>query len=285
VTKVEVYTSKQDVDTLEIVDANRPDLDFLHVVNIEGLDPVTASVSSTALPFTDVGVISGEEVPARNIVLTVSPDPDWSTFKPEELRVILYQYFTPKSTVKLVFTTEELTYPVEIYGEVEACEYNQYSEGATYQISIICPDPYFTSTHEETVTGTAISFDSWPPDPEAPIVIDSQIPIGFRVTLADGYETGELYIQVGDPSVSTFHMSVVENPNPNTFEMDSRSLHKKARTIAVDTGIFTNLLGKIESGYQSIWPILQPGSNIFAVMGDVAGNDWVVKYFNRYTGL
>lgn len=284
--KIEAYTSRQDVAALEIVESNMPWADLLHISNVDGLDSVTTSISTTILPSADLSLISGEEVPARNIVLSVVPDPDWSTWTPEKLRRLVYAYFTPKSKVRLVFYTDELD-PVEIYGTVETCAYNQFTPNPEYQISIVCPDPYFVAVEATTITGVVISPEDWPPSD--PILIAGDISVGCLVKIADGYGTGELFIQSGDPSISTFHTIVdseTPNPTPNIFEMDSRPLKKRVRVYETATGLITNLLGKLQPGYEAVWPVLEPGSNLFAVMGDTTvGSFWELTYFEKYDGL
>jgi hypothetical protein len=186
----------------------------------------------------------------------------------------------------MVFTTDEIDYPVEITGEVESVEYDQFSEDATYQISILCPDPYFTSTHEKEIDGEIISFDSWPPSD--PVSIGGDVPIGCRVKIDDGFAYGDLFVQSGDPSISTFHVVVgsdVPNPTPNVFEMDSRPLKKKVRTYQSGTGSITNLLRNLQPGFEAVWPVLEPGNNLFAVMGDSVGTSWRLLYFERFSGL
>lgn len=284
--KIEAYTSRQDVAALEIVEANTPWTDKLHISNVDGLDPVPTSISTTGLPSADLSLISGEEVPARNIVMTIVPDPDWSTWTPEKLRRLVYAYFTPKSQVRLVFYTDELD-PVEIYGTVETCSYNQFTPEPEYQVSIICPDPYFVAVEATTIEGEVIYPEDWPPSD--PISIGGDVPIGCVVKLLDGYEYGELFVQSGDPSISTFHLIVdsdFPNPTPNIFEMDSRPLKKKVRIYETGTGLVTNLLGKLQPGYEAVWPVLEPGNNFFAVMSsDYAGYSWQLTYFEKYGGL
>jgi len=280
--KVEVYTSSQDVPTLEINEEHRPELDLIHIVSIDGLDPVKASVSTMTLSDTDEGIVTGTEVPSRNIVLTLRPDPDWSNWTPEQLRRLIYAYFIPKSQVRLVFYTDELD-SVEIFGTVESCSYNQFIKDPEYQISIICSDPYFKAIEATEISGTVIEPEDWPPS--EPITIEGDIPVGFELKLSSGYDSGELTVQVGDPSISTFHLIVSTLPNPNIFEMNSKPLRKFVRTVEIDTGIITNLLGSLEPGYGSVWPILRPGDNLFAVMGSMVGDAWELKYFPKFGGL
>lgn len=281
--KIEAYTSRQGVDTLELIDTPLPWRDFLHIVSVDGLDPVTASISTTGLPSADLSLISGEEIPARNIVLTLAPDPDWSTWTPEELRRLVYSYFMPKYKVRLVFYTDTRD-PVEIYGEVEACSYNQFAPDPQYQISIICPDPYFVSVAESIVTGLVTSLMSG----TFGYLNGTDVPIGCVLKIVEGYESGELVIQSGDPSISSFRLIVdyaSRNPMPNIFEMDSRPLKKKVRVYNSDTGTVTNLLRKLQPGFEGVWPVLEPGNFGFAVMGDTTGIPWQLTWFEKYGGL
>lgn len=279
-TSVQVYSSSKLADTLTFDPSGPVEADFVQVLNIDGLDPVTASIDMVSSGNTDGAVDMNPQVPTRNIVLTLRPNPDWTNWTPESLRQFIYNYFIPKSQVKLVFHSDEIGVPVEILGMVESCGANPFTRDPQYLVSIICPDPYFVTSDPVVVSGTIISTEDWPTD-KTTISLDGNIPIGIELKLDDGFDN-ELYIQVGDPSaVGIFHMlgSVT-----GILFMGSVPLNKYLRSGNPANGTFENRLYELQLG--SIWPTLRPGDNDFAVMsGFSIGNAWELTYYPKYGGL
>jgi|GEM_PF-2266010 len=290
VNSLTVYSSSQLVDTFSLSESGI-DYDAFQILNIEGLDPVKATVNTTSLASVDGESLTGETVPTRNIVLTIRTNPDWNTNFQEGLRKQLFDYFTPKNTVRLVFSTDEFD-DVEIYGVVEGVDANPFTQEPQFVISIICPDPYFVKVTPTVITGSVVSPESWPTED---IGIDGQVPVGFKLKTISPSEDpgfhilGTLIVQVGDPSISTFRLDDQTDASPDfmMFVMDSRPLHKYIRLVNLTSGIFKNVLNGLEE--TSVWPLLQPGSNHFAVMaegsGAIVGFGWELTYYAKYGGL
>lgn len=278
--KVEVYSSSKLTSSLTVDGSAPVETDFIQILNIDGLDPVKATIDVVNSGNVDGAVSLDPQVPTRNIVLTLRPNPDWNSWTPEALRQFLYSYFIPKTDVKLVFTSDEIGVPVEIIGTVEGCDANPFTKDPTYLVSIVCPDPYFVTSDPVVVDGAIIASEDWATS-KTTISLAGNIPIGIELKLTDGF-SNELIVQVGDPSaVGTFTMlGSVEG----ILYLGSVPLNKYLRSGNPDNGTFVNRLYELQLG--SKWPILRPGNNDFALMsGFSAGNAWELIYYPKYGGL
>ena len=92
-TQIKAYSSLQSAPTLYLSEIGRAESDLIQIRNIEGLDPVVASVGTAPYGASDGEAYVGSSVLSRNIVLTLHPNPDWNTWSHEALRRLLYAYF------------------------------------------------------------------------------------------------------------------------------------------------------------------------------------------------
>lgn len=132
------------------------------VTNIEGLGPVVADFASASYPFWPGGVIQNYNVGMRNIVLTLSYRPDYSEGGTVDgLRNELYRFFPPGFSMDLRFrksVDNSEVYRIQCY--VESHEPDIFARDPTVKISLICPDPYFSSIKSTTLSGmTAMTID------------------------------------------------------------------------------------------------------------------------------
>lgn len=124
------------------------------VKNIDGVDPVRATISTTSYANQDGGFYQSAKTEMRNIVLTIGYRPDLTSgMSIQEIRRSMYSVFDPKARVKLRFIdTDEA--PVEIEGFVESHETSIFSRDPEVQISILCPDPYFKEIRPVSISST-----------------------------------------------------------------------------------------------------------------------------------
>jgi Phage tail protein len=280
-TMVRAYSSWQNADKILLDPAGREETDLFQIQDISGLGPVKAAVNTSPLGSLDGDVYVGSSVSFRNIVLSIKPNPDWDTWSFEALRRLLYEYFTPKQQIRLVFETDEIS-PVEIFGYVEHIEPMIFSKSGEVQISIICPYPYFTAIDPVVITG--ISTD-------APHVIDynESIESGIlvQVTYTSGASPTVIGIQLGDPTVTYFRVNGSVDAN-KYFLMSSVPGKKYVQNVSIASspsapGVITNLLSKIQAGSQ--WPTLKLGNNNFSIVTNAGVQDWKLTYYPRYGGL
>jgi hypothetical protein len=268
-------------------DTGRAETDLIQIRNIEGLDPVNASVNTSPLGSVDGEAYVGSNVPSRNIVLTIRPNPDWDEWSYEGLRRLIYSYFMPKRSTKLVFYSDDIP-PVEISGIVESVEANLFSKDPELLVSIICPDPYFTALVPEVITGQSVRSGGV----VHTIDYDGNIEAGIhvKVSAVSGSAPTVIGIQIGDPTISYFTVEASVSSSMY-FEMSSIPMQKFVQNVNLlpvgDTGsgVITNLLSKVHIEEGSAWPVLQPGESDFSVITDQGVQDWELTYFERFGGL
>jgi hypothetical protein len=278
-TRLEAYSSWLSAPALPLSDNGREETDLIQIRNIDGLDPVKATVNTAPFGSVDGTAYTGSDVSNRNIVLTLHPNPDWNTWKFESLRRLLYAYFMPKLQTRFIFYSDDIP-PVEIYGYVEGCSVNPFSKDVEVQVSVICTDPYFTALDPTIILGQSARDNSNP----TKVQYNGSIATGInlQVTRTSGATPTSIGVQIGDPGLSHFRVTAGVDAT-KYLSMGSLPGQKFVQNVAYSNGVITNLLSKIQAG--SSWPILQPGENDFSIITDTGVQDWKLTYFERYGGL
>lgn len=279
-TAVKAYSSWRSAPELPL-NGGRAETDYLQVRNIDGLDPVKASVSTSPFGAIDGASYVGSSVLSRNILMTLHPNPDWYLWSFEALRRLLYSYFMPKRETRLVFSSDDMD-PVEISGIVESVEVNMFSKDQEFIVSIICPEPYFTSVDPKVITGQTVRSGG------APTIIDYKgtIEAGMKLkltTLGTPYPT-DIGIQIGDPRETYFGVTAGISTSMY-FELSSVPMKKYVQNVDMNTAVITNLLSKVYIQEGSYWPILQPGDNEVKIITDQGNQDWELTIYELFGGL
>lgn len=278
-TEVKAYSSWASAPTLLLDQDGRPETDLVQIRNIDGLEPVKASVNTSLFGSVDGAAFTGASVSSRNIVLTIHSNPDWHTWKYEDLRKLIYAYFMSKRPVRLVFYSDEDP-PVEISGIVESVDNNIFSKDQEFNVSVVCPDPYFISLDPKVITGQSTSSGGTP----RTIVYNGSVETGFRVKVSSssGPAPTIIGIQVGSPAISYFNVAATVG-STLYFDMSSVAMQKYVQNVSIGSGVITNLLSKMQEGSQ--WPLFQPGENDFSVITDQGLQDWELTFYERFGGL
>lgn len=280
-TEVKAYSSWQSAPTLPLSETGRAETDLIQIRNIDGLDPVKASVNTSPLGSVDGAAYTGSNVVSRNIVLTLHPNPDWANWTYESLRRLVYSYFMPKSPTRLVFYSDDIP-PVEISGVVESCDVNPFSVDPEILVSIVCPDPHFTALDPEIVTGQSVRAGGAVHNIDYDGTVEAGIHV--KVTFSSGAAPAVIGIQVGDPTITYFNVVATVSASMY-FEMSSLPMQKFVQNVGIGSGVITNLLDKSEIREGSAWPTLQPGEQDFSIITDQGVQDWELTYFERFGGL
>ena len=275
-TEVKAYSSWRSAPTFELDVEGRAETDLIQIFNIDGLDPVKASVTTSPYGSVDGTSYTGSSVLNRNIVLTLKPNPDWDTWTYEKLRRLLYSYFMPKLVVRLVFYSDDMI-PVEIFGVVEGVEVNMFSKEPTLQVSIICPDPYFKALDPTVITGQngVVHAFEYNGNVESGMVA--------VVTHVSGTPT-TIGIQLGDPKL-TFFGVMADVTASKYFKMSSIPMQKYVQNVNIGTGVIDNLLSNVYLQEGSLWPTLQPGENEVLIVTDDGIQDYQIIFYERFGGL
>lgn len=280
-TEVKAYSSWRSAPTLPLSDGDRPESDLIQLRNIDGLDPVKASVNTSPYGSVDGASFTGSTVLSRNIVLTLHPNPNWDNWTYESLRRLLYSYFMPKRPTRLVFYSDDMI-PVEISGVVEDVSVNIFSKDPELQVSIICPDPYFTALDPVVLTGQSVRAGGVVTLVEYNGTIEAGMYV--KVTQTTAPVPTDIAIQIGDPRLSYFAVLATVDAT-QYFEVSSLPMHKYVQNVNMNTGVIGNLLSKIHVQEGSLWPSFQPGENEFMVVTDQGVQDWELTYYERFGGL
>ena len=236
----------------------------------DGLTPPTADVVTSAVSMFDGEQFNYSKLQKRNIVLRI-----WPTRDVEKNRINLYKWFTSKQWIRLYFSNESRS--VYIDGYVEIMDGGLYSNPQNYQVSIICPDPYFKNVDETFVIGSYVN-----PLFEFPFSIDED---GIEFSTYDVVSS----VTIENKSDAEAGMSIVLTAtntvaNPKIYRRDT--LEKFALKfemqagdiITINTrkgekgvklyrnGVETNIINSIDR--QSKWLQLIPGDNLFTYDAD-----------------
>ena len=262
------------------------------VINIEGLNPVGATINTYKIGVSDGEHYNSSYVNMRNIVLYIVPKNKSNDI--ETNRLALYKYFRPKHKIRLYFQHDSRD--VFIDGYVETVEISLYSQLEQFQISVICPQPYFldVSTAQGdfsqienlfefpfAIEEEGIEFSRFGQIDDIYINNDGEVETGLIISLyAFGSASGiELYLndtqyfKLGDLSLETGDILTI---NTNKGEKSVTLLRN---------GTEINCINYVSKG--STWFTLDIGENkISKIIG--SGMESVnidVSYYIKYIGV
>lgn len=273
-TMVEVRTSQGTLLSLPLEDIS----DGFVLTEVEGLDPVKATLVSSSFAQMDGEQYHSSRREARNIRVHLGLEPDYIVDTVRDLRKRLYAFFMPKSEVELRFhMSDDLI--VNITGRVETLETELFSKEPSAVISLLCYDPDFVELD-------AIQYDG-----DTTATTDE-----FLIELPeDSIETGIRFVLNVDRSLTEF--SIYHRPPDNvlrTLDFAAASLvagdaltintisGSKGATL-VRTGVSTSVLYGVSP--QSNWIELQPGENYLRVYAEGDPIPFEIHYSHRYGGL
>ena len=275
---LEAYSSWQSAPLLPLSERGAQ-TDLIQIRNIDGLGPVNSDINTSPYGSVDGESFTGAHTPKRNIVITVGLNPDWNIWSMESLRRLLYAYFMPKQPVKLIFTSNDDFPTVEISGYTESVEPNIFAKDVEIQISVICPDPYFTAVEPTVITGNVGG-------PVKDVDYNGSVETGVTLKVYQIVPPNASMItaQLGNPVMSYMQVPAVVSAT-KYFILSSVTGNKYIQNVETGSGLITNLLSKAIEG--STWPILQPGINKFSVVSNTVplAQDWELTYFERFGGL
>lgn len=233
------------------------------ITNIQGLTPSGATINTSGAGIVDGTFYNSSYVNQRNIVITVVPEGN-----AERARLNLYRYFQPKRKIRLFFKTE--TRDVYIDGYVESFEGSLYSEKQTFQISVICPQPFFTEISPTIVYQSFVhDYFTFPfSTPEEGIILSSIDSNGIAEVVNEGDETTGFVITL-EATSNVIEPTIYNKTTRETFTFQDELL--KGDVVVIDTrrgqktiikkraSTTTNLINNITK--DSRWITLAPGQN------------------------
>jgi len=271
-TKVEVTNRRGNVLALALEEDDNP----YQVNEIEGLDPVKATLVSSSYAGADGEIFQSARRGPRNIKIKLDLDPDFINNDYTSLRQGLYAFFNPKAQIKLRFYSSTGLY-VDIVGTVEEMSSPLFEEDPTVDISIMCFQPDFIDARIVTVEGSTVT-DTTTIEIEYPGDIESGIVVTLNV----------------NRSMSGFTIYTVDEGG-NILQLDFTGALLNGDQLVVSSlkgskGI-TLTRGGVSSSFlygrsaQSSWIELSEGTNNFRITAAGDPVPYVVEYVVRYGGL
>lgn len=249
------------------------------IKNIDGLDPVKATIVSTAFAQLDGSQLQSARRENRNIVLTLGLDPYLQGASVKSLRAALYAYFMPKSFVTFKFFDENVAYAT-IAGQVESFETPLFARDPEVVISVLCPDPSFLAVTPLTVNSNTVAAGGV----ETPITNPGSIESGYLLSFTANRVLTGVTIQNRRPdnSVVTLDLSagiaVGDGVAISTMPLDK---YVTVMHLGTEKSVLYGLTAASKFG--PLWP----GVNNFRVTHSAAGAIVPFKliYTPKYGGL
>lgn len=155
---------------------------------VEGLHPPAGTISTSSYAGMDGSYLNNAFIEKRNVVIHF----EMRGVNMEARRHQLYKVVKPSRYVKIYYATSSLDVYAE--GYVETCEVNNFEQLTSGQISIICPDIYWYSTHSQQAVYSQITGVFTFPFPSErnpePFVLGQYNRENMLVIENDGDETG-----------------------------------------------------------------------------------------------
>lgn len=237
------------------------------VVKVEGLNPPPANIGMTKIASAHGSRKNTASIPSRNLTITLKINSPVA-----ENRIDMYKYFKTGEDVTIYFKNEVRN--VFIEGIVESVEGSLFTNNETFQISILCPQPFFKDVDyfiSEIAKITALF--------EFPFEIEEG---GKEFSTYDQYRVSEIF-NTGDTDTGILIRLEAEGTvidpiiwNSSTREFFGVSIWMEAGDVleistmfsnkyihytqAGNTAIVNRLSDKIEG---STWLQLHPGQNSF----------------------
>jgi len=270
---VEVSTPQGDLLSFQLDDDEASYL----IQDIDGLDPVKATITSTAFAGLDGTQFQSARREERNIVITAGLNPNPLTETVRSLRNRLYAFFMPTTKVDLTFYDDEGP-DVTISGVVEDAPSPLFTQEPAMNISVTCFKPDFLDVVPGHIgDGMTTSGSS-----------------GRLIAYPGTSKTGTVITLNVDRTLSDF--TIYHQP-PND---DLRQLDFSASLVAGDILVINSVTGSkgvtltrggtISSllygkSPQSSWIELLPGDNVITFYATGAGIPYTLDYVARYGGL
>lgn len=271
-TQVDITNSAGALLSLELEDIS----DGLVLQDIQGLDPVKATIVSTGFANADGQQFQGSRREARNIIFVIGLEPDYITSSVRDLRTRLYKWFMPKGFIQMKFYDSDGP-TVTIMGYVEDMAAPLFSKEPIANISVLCLDPDFVDIDSVEIDGNTVSTST---ETLVTYAGDVEVGINFILNVNRSLSQFTIYHRAPDNTVRSlqFDASLV---NGDVVEINTVFGNKFATLTR--SGIESSLLYAVSP--QSAWIELEEGDNHIRVYATGAAIPYVITYTPHYGGL
>lgn len=254
--------------------------DGLVLAEVEGLDPVKATIVSSSFAGADGSQYLSARREDRNVKLVVELQPDYITTSVRDLRKRLYNYFMTKAEVNLRFYDSDGLI-VEIWGRVESCETALFTQEPTVNVSIICFDPDFLDLNPIQMNGMT-SASTTDEAGKLHIPYAGTVEAGVKLVLNVDRPLTEFTLYHNPPDGTTRQMDFAESLVAGDVLTISTVFGSKYATLT-RAGNDTPILYGISP--QSNWIELMQGDNDLRLYAAGAAIPFNITYTTRYGGL
>lgn len=249
----------------------------IYIKEIEGLDPVKATIVSSSFPNKNGEVYQASRREPRDIKLRLGLEPDYISEEPKNVRRRLYQFFMPNTFVSLQFTDSD-NLVVTISGMIESFEAPLFVPEPDVYISVRCFDPDFVDFDNLiSLPGSTVSNTL-----DTTIVYDGSVETGIEFYLVVNRDVDEFSIYNTMPN-GQFRQMNFAWPLHNGDQVNFITYPGKKSIELVRAGIKSSLLYAMSP--DSSWIDFWPGTNLFRVYAEGAPINYLLYYNNRYGGL
>lgn len=250
--------------------------DGITVENIDGLDPVEATIITSNLAGLNGTQYHSSSRGDREIKFTLGMEEDGISTV-EQMRKRLYKYLMPGRAVALTFRTLE-GLAVDISGHVKSFPSPLFSAQPVADITVLCNDSDFVDMTPVVVPGATVSssttFDiDYEGDVEAGITFDLNVNRSIsEFTIYSQTADGTLQqMDFAAPLVDGQLLRITTTPG------------EESAMVSTGGGSPVSILYGVAP--EASWIELQPGINTFRVFATGAAIPFNITYLTRYGGL
>jgi hypothetical protein len=270
--KVEITNSRGNILSLPMEE----DEGGYQVAQIEGLDPVKATLVSTSFVGSDGEQFQSAKRPARNIKIKLDLDPDFDPKTYTDLRKDLYPFFMPKAEISLRFFLSSGLY-LDIVGIVEEMSAPLFEQDPTVDISVMCYQPDFVDGRMVTVNGMSVNSNT-----NIEIDYPGTVESGTVITINFNRDVDEFTIYNMDEGGKLYQLDFSGELLDGDQLVISSLRGNKGITLLRDSVTTSFLYGR---SAQSSWIEFVEGLNQFRVYAEGDPIPYVLTYVVRYGGL
>lgn len=259
------------------------------VTSIEGLNPPKAVITSSVAAGFDGEKLKSSRLEKRNILITIIPE-----YPYEVNRIKLYNFFKSKESIRLFYKNQ--IRDVYIDGTVEDCEINPFSQKQEFQISIICPDPYFKDVEETicifdnkiplfefpcTFPKEGVTFSEYRKEEIKRIANKGEVTNGLKIECI--FNDGAENITIFNHKTNSF---ICVNAYFEKDDILTISTYKMSKLITLERkGKLINFINNMRK--DSEWLEVHPGDNVFSYKCKSGGSNVkiTIKTNNLYMGV
>lgn len=272
--EVEVRTAQGNLMNLVLEDIS----DGVIVTEIEGLDPVKATIVTSSFSNQDGTQYHSSSRGDRNLVFHLNIEPDFTIETVADVRRRLYTYFMPKSPVSFTFRDSN-GLEVDISGRVESCEAPPFTREPKMDISVICFDSDFIDMTPVVVHGSTVSSTAELVIPYPPGTVETGIK--FELFVDRDLTEFTIYSASADGILRTMDFAATMTAGDVLTIVTIPG--QKSAMISVAGGAPTPITYGVSP--HANWLQLQPGDNTIRVFAEGATIPYDITYFTRYGGL